>query len=55
MTYLETLLSSVFRGGAVCCRELRLTPQEAAYILLHYPARLNPMGDGWYEMNFKVA
>lgn len=52
---LDALVSQCFRGGEVLLRELRLTPEQARRLAADYPARVEPLGQDWYEISFQEA
>lgn len=52
---LDELVSQCFRGGEVLLRELRLTPEQARRLAADYPARVEPLGQDWYEISFQEA
>lgn len=52
---LDELVSRCFRGGEVLLRELRLTPEQARRLAADYPARVEPLGQDWYEISFQEA
>lgn len=50
---LDALVSRCFAGGELRRRELRLTGEQAGLLAGRYPAKVSPMGDGWYEVLFQ--
>ena len=50
---LDALVSQCFRGGEVLLREL--TPEQARRLAADYPARVEPLGQDWYEISFQEA
>ena len=52
---LDALVSQCFRGGEVLLRELRLTPEQARRLAADNPARVEPLGQDWYEISFQEA
>lgn len=51
----EQLLSAAFHGGEQLQRELRLSDEDARFLVDHYPAVVEPMGEQWYQVTFKGA
>ena len=52
---LDKLVSECFCGGELLLRELRLTPEQARRLAADYPARVEPLGQDWYEISFQEA
>lgn len=50
---IEQKISDVLSGGEICCRELRLTEEEARYLRAHYPGALTDLGGQWYQLQIK--
>lgn len=52
---LDRLVSQCFCGGELLLRELRLTPEQARRLAADYPARVEPLGQDWYQISFQEA
>lgn len=50
---LDRLLSDTFHSGELTRRELRLSDEQARLLAERYPARVEPMGEQWYQVTFQ--
>ena len=52
---LDALVPQCSGGGEVLLRDPRPTPEQARRLAADYPARVEPLGQDWYEISFQEA